>query len=335
MTAKPRSIFLLAPENLERIYNAEARRRVSEMTENDGTVHSAESILAEPVAYADVELVFSGWGAPELTGELLDRLPRLRAFFYGAGSVRAFVTETFWEREIVLTSAYQANAVPVAEYTMASVIFALKRAWRFDRGLKAGVDPRGRIQIAGVYEGSRVGIISLGAIGRLVCEKLVALELDVLAYDPLADASAFERLGVQRAESLEQLFPVCDVVSLHAPWLKETENLVTGDLLRSMKADATFINTSRGAIVDEPAMIEVLRERPDLFAVLDLIQDESNYAGSPLREMPNVFLTPHIAGSQGRECHRMGALAVEECRRFLAGEPQLVGLNQQRAAILA
>jgi len=153
--------------------------------------------------------------------------------------------------------------------------------------------------------------------------------------DPFAGAATFEALGVARADRLEMLFSQCEVVSLHAPWLKETENLITGDLLRRLPEDGTFINTSRGAIVDEPAMVEVLRERPDLFAVIDVIRDESAYHSSPLTDLDNVFITPHIAGSQGRECHRMGALAAEECRRYLAGEPQLTPLTRASAERLA
>jgi len=332
---KPRSIFSLPPENFERIYNDAARAAVQRMTNNDGAVHSREEILAAPGSFDDVTIIFSGWGAPELDNAFLDVVPNLKAFFYGAGSVRRFVTDAFWERNILLTSAYQANAVPVAEYTMASVIFALKRAWQFSLQLKSGVSGREQRAIPGVYSGSRVGVISLGAIGRLVCEKLSALHLDVLAYDPFADDELFKAVGAKRVESLEALFPQSEVVTLHAPWLKKTENMITGDMLRSMPEEATFINTSRGMIVDEAAMTEVLRERPDLFAVIDVLRDEKSYHCSPLTNLDNVFITPHIAGSMGRECHRMGALAVEECRRFLNDEPQLTPLTKASAERLA
>ncbi|MDQ8194179.1 hydroxyacid dehydrogenase [Coraliomargarita sp. SDUM461004] len=335
LSNKPRSLFLIAEQSFKAIYNADALNAVTTLTNNDGQIYAAEDIMATPQAFADVEIIFSGWGSPVLDGALLDALPALKAFFYGAGSVRNFVTDAFWERNILLTSAYKANAVPVADFTMASVIFALKRAWTRCQRLKEGIAPDYRRDVHGVYHGSRVGVISLGAIGQLVCQRLKDLELDVFAYDPFANAQLFESLQVTRIDRLEDLFASCDVVSLHAPWLPQTENLVTGPMLESMPERGTFINTSRGAIVDEPAMLQVLRTRPDLFAVLDVVQDEKTYHTNPLGALANVFITPHVAGSQGNECHRMGALAVEECRRYLSGEPQVTALTRESAERLA
>ena len=120
--------------------------------------------------------------------------------------------------------------------------------------------------------------------------------------------------------SLEELFCTCDVVSLHTPNLPQTRGMITGGLLRSMKPGATFVNTARGAVVREAEMVEVLRERPDLWALLDVTDPEPPVEGSPLYSLPNVLLTPHIAGSLGPECRRMGRYMVDELRRYLAGE---------------
>jgi phosphoglycerate dehydrogenase-like enzyme len=164
---------------------------------------------------------------------------------------------------------------------------------------------------------------------------LAGYEVDVLAYDPYAEESIFSELSVERVDRLDELFMRCEVISLHAPWLKETEGMVTGKLLRLMPPGATFINTSRGAVVNERDLLEVLRERPDLFAVLDVLIDETVFHAHPLARLPNVFITPHIAGSKGRESHRMGMTAVEECRRYLCGLPQLCALNQATTQSLA
>lgn len=335
--AKAKSIFLIdtAGADFFGIYNDRAFSEIKKLTDNDGTVISADAVLRGPEKYADVEIVFSGWGAPQMDEELLAALPNLKAFFYGAGSVRHLLTDAFWERDILLTSAYQSNAVPVAEYTVSSIVFALKQAWRQAQRLRAGVDCQSKVAMLGAYHGSRVGIVSLGAIGRLVCEKLARMELDVFAYDPFASDKIFSDYNVTRVDSLEALFLSCHVVSLHAPWLPQTEGLITGDLLRSMPEGATFINTSRGAIVDEAAMVEVLKEREDLFAVIDVITDEKDYSAAPIARLPNVFLTPHLAGSVGNECHRMGASAVEECRRYLTGEPPITPISQEIAKTLA
>ncbi|MDP0495257.1 MAG: hydroxyacid dehydrogenase [Verrucomicrobiota bacterium JB024] len=340
---KPRSIFLLDAEQFRIIYGEEAVSSVREITDNDGLPYSRETILARPEHFKDVEIVFSGWGAPIMDEEILTCLPGLRAFFYGAGTVRKVVTDAFWERGIVLTSSYQANAVPVAEYTCALIILSLKHAFRLCQNIKLGKLCTDREAIPGMYRGTTVGIIALGAIGRLVCEMLTRYDVDVVAYDPFASEALFQELNVQRIDSLEALFEQCDVVSLHAPWLKETENMITGSMLASMPRYATFINSSRGAIVDEVAMCNVLRRREDLTAVLDVIQDESLFYAtdvsharySQLLELPNVFITPHIAGSTGRECFRMGEWALEECRRYLNGEPLMSALTREFAALLA
>lgn len=303
------------------------------MTVNQGTVENEQQIIDASGDYADVEIIFAGWGAPRLEGALLEALPSLKAVFYGAGAVKQLVSQAFWNRRIKLTSAYKANAVPVAEYTLASIVFALKKTWQINADIRKGQDSK--VEILGVYHGSTVGIISLGAIGQLVCQKLKEFDLSVIAYDPFASSDTFSELCVRQSPTLEALFKESGVVSLHAPWLAETEGMITGDLLRSMPDGATFINTSRGAIVDEPAMLKVLQERKDLFAVIDVITDESAYFSTALGKLPNVFMTPHIAGSKGRECHRMGSMAVEECRRHLDGKPALTEITEETIVIMA
>ena len=333
--SKPRSIFLLNEERMRRIYSDAGVTEIQALTDNDGKVYQAEDVFANPAAFADVEILFSGWDAPAMDQPLLDALPGVKALFYGAGSVRKVVTDAFWKRNILITSAYKANAVPVAEYTVASVIFALKCAWQLREQLASGEKYQYDKEIPGVYYGSKVGIISLGAIGQLACQKLKNLNLNVQAFDPFAADSVFAECGAQKVESLEKLFRECQVVSLHAPWLPQTENMITGEMLRSMPKGATFINTSRGAIVNELEMIEVLQERTDLNAVIDVIQDENSYHSTPLASMKNVFLTPHIAGSQGLECHRMGAFAIEECRNYLAGKPPITPVTEESIQMMA
>ena len=334
---KPRSIFLLKEKQFRRIYNAEALAEIARMTENDSIVYTREDILADNADFTDVEIIFSGWGAPKMTVELLAALPSLKAFFYAAGTVKGLISDAFWQRNIILSSSYQMNAIPVAEFAVAAITFSLKRAWRFAAQVKRGENRifEERPTIPGSYYGSRVGIISLGAIGRYVCKMLSHYDLDVFAYDPFVDEATFKASKAQSVQTLEELFRRCDVVSLHAPLLKETENLITPELLLSLPPGATFINTSRGAIVDEAGLYRVLKEREDLHAVLDILSDESAYHTHPLTNLPNVFLTPHIAGSAGRECFRMGHYAVEECKRYLNHEPPQTIIDQTTAKLMA
>ena len=157
-------------------------------------------------------------------------------------------------------------------------------------------------------------------IARRVAEMLAAYDMRVVVYCPyLGDVEAAS-LGIERV-SLEQLFRECDVVSVHTPVLPETTGLIDGRLVRSMKPDATLVNTARGVILDQPSVIEALRARPDLTAILDVTHPEPPADDDPLFTLPNVVVTPHIAGSHGRECERLGSYMADELDRLMAGQP--------------
>lgn len=274
------------------------------------------------------EVILGSWGLPAMDDAFLARAPHLRLVLYAAGSVRGFVTDAFWERGIRVSSAQAVNAAFVAEYTLAAILISLKQGWRFMRGA-----PASRSEVPGTY-GTTVGLVSMGAVGRQVRELLRPIQVRVLAYDPFLGAEEAQRLRVQPAE-LEELFRNSDVVSLHAPLLPETRGLVSGALLESMRPSATFINTARGALVREAELIEALRRRQDLQAVLDVTDPEPPAAGSPLRRLPNVVLTPHIAGALGPERRRLGRAMVDELRRYAAGRPLRWELTRDQVARMA
>jgi phosphoglycerate dehydrogenase-like enzyme len=131
---------------------------------------------------------------------------------------------------------------------------------------------------------------------------------------------------------LESLISSSDVVSLHVPQLPETMGMMHEARLRSMKPGATLVNTSRGDILDQAALVRVLREREDLTAVLDVTDPEPPQADCPLFDLPNVVMTPHIAGCYGPECRRMSAMALDECERWINGRPLLHSLTREQAA---
>ncbi|GAB4187761.1 MAG: hydroxyacid dehydrogenase [Phycisphaeraceae bacterium] len=295
---------------------------------------TAEEALADPSCLSELQILLTTWGAPKLDESFLSSAPNLEAVFYAAGSVRSFVTEAFWERDLVVCSAWQANAVPVAEFTLSQIIFGLKQGYQTLRHYRIRRDmsyPRDGIQ--GAY-GGKVGLVSLGAIARKVVDHLHRLDVQVFAYDPYVTPEQAKELGVTLV-SLDEVFHTCDVVSLHTPWLKETERMIRGEHFEAMKPNTTFINTARGAVVNETEMIEVLRRREDLVAVLDVTWPEPPVKDSPLWDLPNVVLTPHIAGSVGRECYRMGRMMTDELRRYLEGRPLQTRLTRQRAQLMA
>jgi len=331
--SKKRGLIVLDDHACELIYGEKLVKEIARHVELVCPPISKEKLAANPSLLKDVEVIFSGWGAPQLNETLLAAAPRLQAFFYGAGSVRGTVTDVSWARGVVVTSAYAMNAIPVSEYTLATILFSLKQGWYYTVQTKLlGRQPERR-KLAGAYE-STVGLISLGMIARLVRERLKPFDLRVIAYDPFLTDEQAAVLNVEKV-SLEELFKRSDVVSLHTPWLKETEGMITGAHIASMKSGATFINTARGKIVNEGEMLDVLARRPDLTAVLDVTWPEPPAPDSPVFTLPNVVYTPHIAGSLDEECRRMGQLMIDEFERWNRGEPMKWALTKEKAAILA
>jgi phosphoglycerate dehydrogenase-like enzyme len=268
---------------------------------------------------AGVEVVWSTWGMPALDDGDLACLPALKAVFYAAGTVRGFAPALL-AHGVTVCSAWRANALPVAEATLGHILLALKQTWGQARAIRAARswDCADRPAITGAY-GATVGLIALGAVGRRVAELLRPFDLHVLAYDPMGPKDA-GFLGVELV-SLDDVFRRADVVSVHAPSLPTTRGMIRGAHLEMLRPYATFINTARGALVRQDEMIAVLRRRPDLQAVLDVVEPEPPAPDSPLFELPNVLMTPHIAGSAGNEVLRMSDWMIDECARFLGGQP--------------
>lgn len=329
---KPKGLFVADAWRV--IYDDETMEAIRELVDIYDKPYKMDEILQNPAILADCEIIFSGWGCPVMDEAFLRHAPKLKMVFYGAGSVKCFVTDAMWERGVRVCSAWGANALPVAEYTLANILLALKGVPRVTRRFTASRgEQRYDITPAGGF-GSTVGIVSTGMIGRRVIELLRPFSVRVVAYDPFLSETEAAALGVRKV-SLEELFATADVVSLHTPNLAETKGMITGELIASMKRGATLINSARGAVIDEPRMIEVLREREDLQAVLDVTDPEPPLPDSPLWELPNVWLTPHIAGSIGPECARHGVYMLEECRRYLAGEPMQWELTREKVKHMA
>ena len=321
-------------KNLNSVWGEEQMARLNELVDLLTPVPWDGTPATLPDDVGEVEVIFSTWGMVRARPEMLDLMPALKAVFFAAGSVKEFA-EPFLDRGVRIFSAWAANAVPVAEFTLSQILFGLKQGWLHHRLMKEKAGPDGwKTQpVTGAYLSS-VGLISLGMIGRRVCRLLEAFELRRVVYDPFIPADEIIGLGLEAA-SLEEIFASCDVVSLHSPSLPSTNGLITGELLASMKPRSTFINTARGAIVREEEMIEVLRLRTDLTAVLDVTRDEPPPVGSPLYELPNVVLTPHIAGSLGPEVRRMADWMLEECSLWIEGKPTRYEVVPERFDLLA
>jgi phosphoglycerate dehydrogenase-like enzyme len=320
--ARPAALVAMWPDVFSTLFDDARLARLHalcEVRDDETTGDLDDAALAARLA--EVEVLITSWGTPPLTAERLDRMPRLRAVFHCAGTVRSLVTDAVWERGIVVTTAAEANAIPVAEFTFASIVLAGKRAQVFARDPRAHRrEWRTLLETTNLSNlGRRVGVVGFSRIGRRVVALLQQLDaVEVLVADPYADATAVAAAGA-RLVPLDELLPNVDVLSLHAPELPETKRMIGAAQLAALPDGATVINTARGSLLDTDALAaECASGRLD--AILDVTDPEPLPVHSPLLDLPNVSITPHIAGSLGRETLRMTDAALDDLERFLNGE---------------
>ncbi len=300
------------------VYAMGRQDRLREIVDLYPNVITERTFETHGEALKSAEVVFATWQMPKLTPLRYEMMPKLKAIFYAAGTVKPFA-ESAIERKVRVVSAWRINAIPVAEFVLAQILLSMK-------GYFVNVDAftsRDAFRIApkglGNFE-QTVALLGAGAIGRKLIELLKPFRLNVIVFDPyLSDIEARE-MGVEKV-SLEDAFARGNVVSNHIANIPETVGILTGELFRTMPKGSTFINSGRGAQVKEVEMIAVLRDRPDIFALLDVTHPEPPVEGSPLYSMPNVKLSTHIAGSIGNEVIRMADLVIEEFLCWQAGLP--------------
>ncbi len=323
----PRAAFIGDAERIGAVYAQGRRQQIEALTDCAPGVFTSDD-LAD---LNEVEVLFSTWGMPALSAAQIARMPALRALFYAAGTVQNFA-RPFIKADITVVSAWAANAVPVAQWTLAQILLAGKGYHRNHRdyaGARTGRHFAGRGNF-----GAPVALLGAGQIGRLVIELLRPFDLPVLVFDPFLPADVAEQMGVEKVE-LNEAFARAHVVSNHLANLPATVGMLTGAHFAQMPQNATFINTGRGASVRQNEMIEVLRARPDLIALLDVTNPEPTPADSPLWELPNVFLTTHIAGSIGDEVVRMADYIIEELTLYQRGEPLRYAVSLEMLEVMA
>jgi phosphoglycerate dehydrogenase-like enzyme len=292
--------------------------RFAEILHHPGDAPAAKEDLLALLPPADACL--TSWDVARLDADVIAAAPKLRAIVHMGGSVKRIVSDAVWERGILVVSAAPVLAEHVAETTLGLMIVGMKRVWPLAQRVREGGWRDSPYWPSRELYDKKVGIVGASNVGRHVIRLLQPFHVHILLYDPYVSEEQARSMGVVKVE-LDELVQEADVISLHAPALPATYHMIDARRLSMMKDDALIINTARGSLIDEEALVREL-EKGRFFAFLDVTDPEPPAPDSPLRRLPNVVVTPHIAGCI-ENCTRMGERAVEELRRFFAGEPPL------------
>lgn len=318
-----RTVFITnQKDRFSYVYSSDLVEYIKNNALSDGYCYNREEVLENKEKFKDTQFIFSTWGMAEFSeDEIKEIFPASKCVFYSAGTVQYFA-RPFLNCGVKVFSAWAANAVPVAEYTVAQIILS-NTGYFLSSRIASGGDYTAAKEVFKKYRGNygaKIGIIGAGMIGKLVIEMLKAYKLEVLVFDPFLPDSKAEELGVKKA-SLEEIFSECEVVSNHLANNEQTQGMLNGKLFEKMKPYATFLNTGRGAQVVESDLIRVLKSREDIVAILDVTDPEPPVADSEFYSLPNCILTPHIAGSSGDEVHRMAEYMITEYENYINGRP--------------
>ncbi|MCH6259088.1 hypothetical protein MLD52_21205 [Puniceicoccaceae bacterium K14] len=310
---------------IEQVY-ADRQQKLGEIAELHPKIITPDNFEDEIDQLQDVEAVFATWRMLQLTDDQMDRLPNLKAIFYAAGSVKEFALP-YLERGIKIFSAIEANGVPVAEMALGQVLLAGAGFFRNSRECK---DPEST-SMANNYRGhgnydNRVSILGNGTISTKLQELLTHHKLDVVVVPSRAS---------KRTVSLEEAFSTSFAVVNLFPDRDDNIGVFDEKLFNSMIDSAVFINVGRGRQVNEPDLIQVMKDRPDLTALLDVQHPEPPLEGSELYTVENIQLSGHIAGSKGTELRRMADYMLDDFQRWRNNEPTLYEVDMEVATSMA
>ncbi len=327
---KPTIAITIGKANYKRMFSKEAwdaLEAFANVVHHPGDEPAEKAELIQLLQDADA--CITSWGVAQLDMDVMNAAPNLKAMAHMGSSVKRFVSDAFWARKMHLTSTGIALAKTVAETTVGLMIVGQKRVWQLAQHVRDGgwrESPVWDRWFACELYRRNVGIIGASNVGRHVIELLKPFKPNVLLYDPFVTAEDAKALGTTKVE-LDELLRQSDVVSIHAPANPATHHMLNAAGMALMKDDALIINTARGSIIDEKALIEELK-KGRFFAFLDVTDPEPPAADSPLRTLENVVVVPHIAGCIDN-CTMLGELAVEELRRFFAGEPAVYQITPE------
>lgn len=319
---KKKAVFLANRTNnsIKDVYSGEILETLKSMVDLCQVYIDRDNLEEHLEIIRNAEVAFSTWGMPEFTEEeILKYMPNLRVVFYAAGTVQGFA-RTFIRNNIIVVSAWAANAIPVAEYSAAQILLANKGFFQsMTMAKRSYEEARAFSESFPGNHSVRIGILGAGMIGSKVIELMKPYNVEILVYDPFLSDERAESMGVTK-HSLNEIFTQCQTISNHLANLPATVGILNKEQFSLMPNNATFINTGRGEQIVEKDLVDALKAVPTRSAVLDVTYPEPLEKGSILLKMENVFITPHIAGSMNNELKRMAQYVMDEFVRYESGE---------------
>lgn len=300
-----------------------------EVVYNETDSNSPETIR-RVIEGADIAI--TSWGSPNIDGNILQAAPKLKAVIHAAGTVKPIVSPALWSQGIRVSSANGPLGKGVAETALGLTIASLKNMWRMTKDNAKGGWSEEKKRVRELYDVT-IGVIGGGKAGKHYIKLLQNFDVTVLLADPFVTPEQAKAIGATKAE-LEDMLVRSDVVSIHAPSLPSTYKLMNSERLALMKDDAILINTARGSIIDEDALVAEL-SKGRLFACIDVTDPEPPAVDHPFRSLNNCVLTSHIAGSVTNGIYRIGKFAVNEVDLLLKGERMEGEVEEKDMAFLA
>lgn len=276
----------------------------------------------------DAEILLTGWGTCHLEKSIVAALPKLRLIAHTAGSVALLASLDIYETGVRVISGNDIFAQSVAEGCLCYTLSALRRIEHYTgeirngRWLESGFSNQGLI-------GKKVGIVGFGAIAKYFLELIRWFRCEVLIYSSHLSEEEAEKYGGKKAE-LQEIFSSCDVVSIHSSLTPDTEGMITREMLESLRPDALLVNTSRGKVIDEQALFELL-EQERFHAALDVYAEEPLKKENPIRQCKNVLLMPHMAGPTVDMRKVVAAELAKDIQRFANNEKLVYEITEEQA----
>ncbi|WNQ11376.1 hydroxyacid dehydrogenase [Paenibacillus aurantius] len=291
----------------------EQLRSIGEVVLNEASGNPSEEQTSELLKGADIAI--TSWGCGPMTERVLSSAPNLKLVLHAAGTVKPIVTPELWERGVRVSNATEALGKGVAETALGFTIVSLKDMWRLSKETREG----GWGSVTNVREvyGLTVGVVGAGRAGSHYIKLMSNFDVNLVVYDPFVSEEKAQHMGAQKV-TLEELLAQSDVISIHLPSIPETHHMFNRERFALMKDTCVLINTARGSVIDEDALVAEL-EKGRFFACLDVTEPEPPSPDHPFRRLPNVVLTPHIAGAVNNGMQRIAQATIHDLQAFIGG----------------